>query len=159
MDKSVIRYAREEDISLILKFIKELAKYEKMLDEVIATEDLLRQELFVDNRAEVIFLMVDEKEVGFALFFHNFSTFMGRSGMYLEDLYVLPEYRGFGYGKELFRQVGKIAAERGCGRFEWSCLNWNQPSIDFYRSQGAQSMNEWTVYRIAGDTLKNMIEE
>lgn len=160
MDREVtFRYANENDVGLILKFIKGLAEYEKMSDEVIATEDLLRQELFEKKRAEIIFLVVDRVEVGFALFFHNFSTFLGRSGIYLEDLYVLPEYRGLGYGKAIFRKVGKIAVERECGRFEWSCLNWNQPSIDFYRCQGAQSMDEWTVYRITGDTLKNMAEE
>ena len=106
----------------------------------------------------MIFAVVDEKEVGFALFFHNFSTFLGRSGVYLEDLYVYPEYRGRGYGKALLTKLAKIAVERGCGRLEWWCLDWNKPSIDFYMSLGAEPMDEWTVYRIAGDTLKKMAE-
>ena len=149
-----IRYANENDISLILDFIRQLAVYEKMLDEVVATEDLLKEWLFERKVAEVIFVMEDDIEVGFALFFHNFSTFLGKAGIYLEDLFVKPEYRGKGYGKALIKKLASIAAERNCGRLEWSCLDWNQPSIDFYLSLGAEAMDEWTVYRVTGDTLK-----
>ncbi|MBR3752608.1 MAG: GNAT family N-acetyltransferase, partial [Ruminiclostridium sp.] len=142
----------------ILAFIKDLAAYEKMSDEVIATEDLLREWIFEKKKAEVIFALEGEAEVGFALFFHNFSTFLGRSGLYLEDLFVKPEYRGKGYGKGLLKQLARIALERGCGRMEWWCLDWNQPSIDFYRSLDAEPMSDWTTYRLAGDTLRKMAE-
>ena len=152
------RYAKESDTEQILYFIKELAAYEKMLDEVVATEDLLKEWIFEKKKAEVIFAMEGETEVGFALFFHNFSTFLGRAGIYLEDLFVLPEHRGKGYGKGLLKQLAKIAVERGCGRLEWWCLDWNKPSIDFYLSLGAEPMEDWTVYRIAGDTLIHMAE-
>ena len=150
------RYANSDDTALILCFIKELAKYEQMLDEVIATEELLNEWLFVKKKAEVIFALIDGKEIGFALFFHNFSTFLGRSGIYLEDLYIKPEHRGKGYGKALFKQLAKIAVERKCGRLEWCCLDWNQPSIDFYLSLGAKAMDDWTGYRINGETLKEL---
>lgn len=156
MDQLKYRFAEKKDVSLILYFIKELAKYEKMLDEVVATEDLLEEWIFEKEKAEVIFAMEDDVEVGFALFFHNFSTFLGRAGIYLEDLYVKPEYRGKGYGKGLLKKLAQIAGERGCGRLEWWCLDWNKPSIDFYRSLGAVPMDEWTVYRITGDTLDKM---
>ena len=139
--------------SKILFFIKELAAYEQMSDEVIATEELLKEWIFHQKKAEVIFAVVDDREIGFALFFHNFSTFLGRAGIYLEDLYVMPEYRGKGYGKALLKRLAQIAVERKCGRLEWWCLDWNQPSIDFYLSLGAEPMEEWTVYRIAGDKL------
>ncbi len=152
------RFAERKDVPLILYFIKELADYEKMLDEVVATEQLLEQWLFDKNKAEVIFSMEDGKETGFALFFHNFSTFLGRSGIYLEDLYVKPEYRHKGYGKGLLKKLAEIAVERGCGRLEWWCLDWNRPSIDFYLSMGAQPMEDWTVYRITGDTLTKLAE-
>lgn len=150
------RYANREDTGLILEFIKGLARYEKMEDEVIADEALLEEWIFDKNKAEVIFALEGDKEVGFALFFHNFSTFLGRAGIYLEDLYVLPEYRGKGYGKGLLKTLAKIAVERGCGRLEWWCLDWNNPSIDFYKSLGAEPMSEWTTYRITGETLKNL---
>ena len=150
------RFATEADVGLILQFIRELAEYEKMLPEVVATEELLREWIFEKQKAEVIFAVADGQEVGFALFFHNFSTFLGRAGIYLEDLYVKPEYRGRGYGKGLLKTLAKIAVERGCGRLEWWCLDWNQPSIDFYLSLGAEPMKDWTVYRIAGDTLAEM---
>ena len=152
------RVAEKKDVPLILDFIKELAKYEKMLDQVVATEELLNDWIFDKNKAEVIFAMEDGKEVGFALFFHNFSTFLGRAGIYLEDLYVKPEYRGKGYGRGLLKKLAAIAMERDCGRLEWSCLDWNKTSIDFYNSKGAEPMEEWTVYRIAGDTLRDMAE-
>lgn len=156
MSNLTFRYAMEEDVDKILYFIKELAIYEKMLDEVVATKELLKEWIFEKKKAEVIFAVVDEKEVGFALFFHNFSTFLGRAGIYLEDLYVKPEYRGKGYGKEILKELARIAVERGCGRLEWSCLDWNKPSIDFYLSIGAKAMDEWTGYRLSGDTLKEL---
>lgn len=153
------RFATEKDTALILQFIKELASYEKMLSEVVADEATLKEWIFEKQKAEVIFALEDGKEVGFALFFHNFSTFLGRAGIYLEDLYVKPEYRGKGYGKALIQTLAKIAVERGCGRLEWCCLDWNKPSIDFYLSLGAEPMKDWTVYRIAGDTLKTLGSE
>lgn len=154
----LFRQAERKDVSLILFFIKELARYENMLDEVVADESLLEDWIFDRQKAEVIFAVAGGKEVGFALYFHNFSTFLGRAGIYLEDLFVLPEYRGKGYGKGLLKQLAKIAVERECGRFEWSCLDWNKPSIDFYRSMGAVPMSDWTVYRMTGDTLTKMAE-
>ena len=158
MEKYMFRFAEENDVSLILYFIKELAKYEEMLDEVVATEEILKEWIFDKKKAEVIFVLEDGIEVGFALFFHNFSTFLGRSGIYLEDLYVKPEFRGKGYGKALLKKLAQIAVERGCGRLEWWCLDWNKPSIDFYLSLGAEPMKDWTVYRIAGSTLTQLAE-
>lgn len=155
MNDLIFRYAVREDAALILNFIKELAEYEKLLDEVVATEELLKEWIFDKGKAEVLFAVVDGKEVGIALFFHNFSTFLGRAGLYLEDLYVKKEYRGQGIGKAFLKKLAEIAVGRGCGRFEWSCLDWNQPSIDFYLSMGAKPMDEWTVYRVAGETLEN----
>lgn len=152
------RCAERKDVSLILQFIKELADYEKMLDEVVADENTLEEWIFDKQKAEVIFALENGAEVGFALYFHNFSTFLGRAGIYLEDLYVRPEYRGKGYGKGLLKKLAQIAVERGCGRLEWWCLDWNKPSIDFYLSLGAEAMDDWTVYRIAGDTLRKMAE-
>lgn len=152
------RFAERSDTPLILQFIKELAEYEKMLSEVIADEQTLEEWIFDRNRAEVIFVLDNGVEAGFALFFHNFSTFLGRAGIYLEDLYVRPEYRGKGYGRALLKKLACIAGERGCGRLEWWCLDWNRPSIDFYLSLGAEPMSDWTVYRISGDTLKELAE-
>lgn len=157
MDTQVnFRFAKRQDVPLILKFIRELAEYEKMLDEVVADEAMLEEWLFDKEKAEVIFACLDDKEIGFALFFHNFSTFLGRAGLYLEDLYVLPEYRGNGYGKALLKKLAAIAVERQCGRLEWCCLDWNQPSIDFYLSLGAAPMSDWTTYRITGKTLNDL---
>lgn len=150
------RYAVEKDVPLILAFIKELADYEEMLDQVVATEEMLREWLFVKEKAEVIIGEYDGEAVGFALFFHNFSTFLGRAGIYLEDLYVRPTVRGKGFGKAFLKRLAEIAVERGCGRLEWWCLDWNQPSIDFYLAMGAEPMEDWTVYRIAGDTLTEL---
>ena len=152
------RFADENDCSVILAFIKALADYEKMSDQVVATEDLLKEWIFEKKKAEVLFVCENEKEVGFALFFHNFSTFLGRAGIYLEDLFVLPEYRGKGYGKALLKKLAQITVERGCGRLEWACLDWNRPSIDFYLSLGAAPMDEWTTYRLTGDTLREMAQ-
>lgn len=154
--KPVIRKAEREDVALILEFIKGIAKYEKMGNEVEATVELLEEQLFDKERAEVIFAMEDGKEVGFALFFHNFSTFVGRGGLYLEDLYVYPEYRGKGYGKALFMELVRIANERKCGRMEWVCLNWNTPSIGFYRSMGAVALDEWTTYGLTEETIERL---
>lgn len=156
MASAEFRYAVRSDVPLILKFIRDLADYEKLLGEVVATEALLEEWLFEKEKAEVIFAMDDGREVGFALFFHNFSTFLGRGGIYLEDLFVLPEYRGRGFGKAILKELARIAVERGCGRLEWWCLDWNRSSIDFYLSLGAEPMEDWTVYRLAGDTLKQL---
>ena len=147
------RFAVRADTPKILAFIRALAEYEQMADQVVASEELLERQLFDQNAAEVLFALEDGLEVGFALFFHNFSTFLGRAGLYLEDLYVLPEHRGKGYGKALLRQLARIALHRGCGRMEWWCLDWNRPSIDFYLSLGAEPMSDWTVYRLSGETL------
>lgn len=150
------KYAERKDTALILRFIIELAAYEELENEVVADEKTLEEWIFDKQKAEVIFALENGKEVGFALFFHNFSTFLGRAGIYLEDLYVMPEYRGRGYGKALLKKLAEIAAKRGCGRLEWWCLDWNKPSIDFYLSLGAEAMSDWTVYRIAGDTLTEL---
>lgn len=157
-EKLSFRNAERKDTPLILQFIKKLAEYEKMADEVVADEETLEKWIFDKQKAEVIFALEDGKEIGFALFFHNFSTFLGRAGIYLEDLYVEPEHRKKGYGKALLKKLASIAVERGCGRLEWWCLDWNKPSIDFYLSLGAEPMSDWTVYRITGDTLKNLAE-
>ena len=158
MGNLTFRYATENDCAKILFFIKELAAYENLLDEVVATEELYKEWLFEKKKAEVIFACENGNEVGFALFFHNFSTFLGRAGIYLEDLFVLPEYRGKGYGKAILKQLARIAVERKCGRLEWVCLDWNQPSIDFYLSLGAEPMKDWTVYRLTGQTLTELTE-
>lgn len=155
-DKPRFRAAVRADVPLILTFIRELADYEGMLDEVVADEATLEGWLFDRRAAEVVFALEEGREVGFALFFHNFSTFLGRSGVYLEDLYVRPEHRGKGYGKALLKRLARIALERGCGRLEWWCLDWNRPSIDFYLSMGAEPMSDWTVYRVAGEALAEL---
>jgi len=152
------RFAGENDVGTILYFIRQLAVYEHMEDDVVATEEILREWIFEKGKAEVIFAVEDGRDVGFALFCYNFSTFLGRAGIWLEDLFVLPEYRDKGYGKGLLKQLAKIAVERGCGRLEWYCLDWNQPSIDFYLSLGAVRLDDWTTYRLTGDTLKKMAE-
>ncbi len=153
------RWAVRDDVPLILNLIRALADYEHMLDQVVATEEELAYWLFEAKKAEVLFVQEQGSVVGFALFFHNFSTFLGRAGLYLEDLFVLPEHRGKGYGKGLIQALARIAEERGCGRLEWWCLDWNQPSIDFYRSLGAEAMEDWTVYRVAGATLESLARQ
>lgn len=159
MNRTEFRFATEKDTALILSFIKALAEYEKMSDQVVANEELLREWIFEKKKAEVIFALENGKEVGFALFFHNFSTFLGRAGIYLEDLFVMPEYRGRGHGKGLIRELARITVERGCGRLEWCCLDWNKPSIDFYLSLGARPLDEWTTYRLTGDRLKSFAQD
>ena len=157
-NKVTFRNAERKDTGVILQFVKELAAYEDMSDDVIADESILETLIFDKQKAEVLFAVVDGTEVGFALFFHNFSTFLGRAGLYLEDLFVMPEYRGKGYGKALLKKLASIAVERGCGRFEWVCLDWNKPSIDFYLSLGAEPQADWTIYRMSGDTLTKFAE-
>ena len=153
-----IRTASAEDCGRILQMIRALARYEKMEDQVVATEDMLREWIFEKKKAEVLFATEDGREVGFALFFHHFSTFLGRAGIYLEDLYVLPEYRGKGHGKALLKRLAQITLERGCGRLDWQCLDWNERSIAFYRSLGAEALDDWTGYRLSGQTLEEMAE-
>ena len=150
------QFAVRSDTPEILSFIKALAEYEHMENDVVADVPTLEHWLFDERKAEVLFAVEDGVKVGFALFFHNFSTFLGRAGIYLEDLFVKPEYRGRGYGKGLLTKLAEIAVERGCGRLEWWCLDWNQPSIDFYKSMGAVPMDEWTTFRIAGKTLQKL---
>ncbi len=151
------RFGTVADVPIILRFIRALADYERLAHEVEATEERLRETLFGPRPyAEVVFAIEDDGEVGFALFFHNYSTFLSRPGLYLEDLFVLPESRGKGVGKGLLKRLAQIAIERGCGRFEWWVLDWNEPSIEFYRRQGAVAMDEWTVFRVAGEALESL---
>ena len=159
MSTVTIRPAVPGDEKTSLSFIQALADYEHMSDQVVATPELLREWIFEKKKAEVIFAAAGGREVGFALFFHNFSTFLGRAGIYLEDLFVLPEERGKGYGEALLRELARITVERGCGRLEWACLDWNQPSIDFYiKKMRAVPMEEWTTYRLTGETLERAAE-
>ena len=152
-----IRVAVEEDAPLVLRFITELAEYERLPHECVATLDSIRSTLFGAQRfAEVLIAERGREPAGFALFFHNYSTFLARPGIYLEDLYVRPEHRGHGYGKALLVRLAELAVERGCGRLEWAVLNWNEPAIGFYSSLGARPMNEWTVFRLAGEELKTL---
>ena len=158
MNTMQFRSATRQDVPLVLDFVRRLAAYEHLEDQVVATEEVMEHWLFDENKARVLFAMEGEKEVGIALYFYNFSTFLGRAGIYLEDLFVLPEYRGKGYGKGLLRELARLAVAEGCGRLEWCCLDWNQPSIDFYRSLDAVPMEDWTIYRLTGDSLKAMAE-
>lgn len=154
-----IRKAERKDVALLLEFIKGIARYEKLENEVITDLATLESEMFDHQRAEAVFAVVDGREVGFALYFFNFSTFLGHSGLYLEDLFVWPEYRGRGYGKALLLHLVGIARERHCGRMEWTCLDWNKPSIDFYLSLGAIPMDQWTVYRLDAKALENLAKK
>jgi GNAT superfamily N-acetyltransferase len=154
-----IRKAQPGEESLVLEFIKKLAEYEKCADEVVANEATLRQSLFEERSAEVVFAEEDGVVIGFALFFHNFSTFVGRKGLYLEDLFIIPEKRGKGYGKALLKYLAKLAVERNCGRMEWICLDWNKPALTVYRSIGAIPMEEWTIQRLNEQTLKQFAEK
>ena len=152
-----IRAAVREDVGLILALIRELADYEKLAHEVVADEAGLAVQLFGERpRAEVLIAEVNGEPAGFALFFHNFSTFVGKPGLYLEDLFVRPRFRGLGLGKRLMVRLAQIAVERDCGRFEWSVLDWNAPAIDFYRGLGALGMDDWTVQRVSGDALRSL---
>ena len=155
MPHFTIRPAKETEAGLILEFIKKLAEYEKCSDEVVADEATIYNSIFVEKAAEVIFAEEDGVVIGFALFFHNFSTFVGRKGLYLEDLFIIPEKRGLGYGKAILKYLANIAVERHCGRMEWICLDWNAPSLAFYRSIGAIPMDEWTVQRMHEDVVKS----
>ncbi len=158
MAELTFRDAKREDTPLILEFIKKLADYEKRLDEVIATEDELEKWIFDKKQAEVIFALEDGKEIGFALFFLSFSTYISNVNLHLEDLFIDPEYRGKGYGKALLKKLAKIVVERGYGRFEWTCLDWNKPSIDFYISLGAEKKN-WNVFHLTGENLKKLADD
>ncbi|MFA8437017.1 MAG: GNAT family N-acetyltransferase [Marinifilaceae bacterium] len=159
MNDFSIRCATEGDLSLILNFIHQLADYEKLRNEVVATEEELRKHLFECPKAEVLIGEYKSQPVAFALFFHNFSTFLGKPGIYLEDLFVNPEWRGKGFGKEILAYLAKLAVERNCGRFEWSCLSWNEPAINFYENLGAIPMVEWKVFRLTGKALENLANE
>jgi len=151
-----IRFARENEVGTILSFIKELAEYEKLPNEVTATEELLHKTIFEEHHAQVLFCEVDDTIIGFALFFFNFSTFVGKPGLYLEDLYIKPEMRKRGLGKAFFQVLAQIASENNCGRMEWICLDWNQKSIDFYLNLGAIPLSDWTVYRLTEDKVKGL---
>jgi GNAT superfamily N-acetyltransferase len=157
LDKKIgLRFAGAADIPLILEFIRDLAEYEHLLDQVQVTGEGLRRFIFEEKRAEVIIAEYGEVPGGFALYFHTFSTFMGKPGLYLEDLFVKPPFRGKGIGKALLRAVAGVAAERDCGRLEWACLNWNEPSIAFYKRQGARPLSEWTSYRVTGPQIREL---
>ena len=157
MPEHEIRPGTEEDVPLILSFIRELAEYERLSHEVVASEEMLRESLFGERRvAEVLLGHLDDEPAGFALFFHNFSTFLGRPGIYLEDLYVKPEFRGAGVGRALLVHLARIARERGCGRLEWSVLDWNEPAIGFYKRLGASPVSGWTVYRVTDEALAGL---
>jgi GNAT superfamily N-acetyltransferase len=150
----------EQDVPAILTLIRGLAEYEKLSAEVTATEEGLRKSLFGPERAaEVLIAWADEKPVGFAVYFQNYSTFLGRPGIYLEDLFVLPEWRRHGYGRSLLAEVARVAVERKCGRLEWSVLDWNEPALRFYRSLGAKAMDEWTIHRLTGDAIRRLAEK
>lgn len=150
-----IRAVTPEDCSLLVQLIRELAEYEKLADAMKATADDLHRSIFLEKSAHAVLAFAAEEVIGFALYFFNYSTFVGRKGLYLEDLYIRPEYRGKGYGKALFLYLIQVAQDEACGRMEWSVLNWNTPAIDFYKSLGAQAMNEWTVYRLDPNRFKN----
>ena len=157
MSELKFRPAIRQDVPLVLDFVRRLAAYEHLEDQVVATEEVMEHWLFDENKARILFAMEGEKEVGIALYFYNFSTFLGRAGIYLEDLFVLPEYRGRGYGKGLLRELARLAVAEGCGRLEWCCLDWNQPSIDFYRSLDAVPMEDWTIYRLTAEKIDELL--
>jgi GNAT superfamily N-acetyltransferase len=149
----VLRFAGEKDIPLIMEFIRALAEYERLLDKVTATEEGLKKALFEKKIAEALICEYQGVPAGFAVYFHNFSTFVGKPGIYIEDIFVKPEFRGKGLGKLLLTRIAGIAVERDCGRLEWTCLDWNEPSIAFYKSQGAVPLSDWTIYRVTGEAL------
>jgi len=154
-----IRPAEESDVKLILQFIKGLGEYEKLSNEVVANEEKLHKTLFQQKMAEVILGEYKDEAVGFALFFHNYSTFLGQAGIYLEDLFIIPEMRGKGFGKTMLKHLAKLAIERDCGRLEWACLDWNEPSICFYKGLGAKALDDWTIFRVTGETLVEMAKD
>ncbi|HEY6070571.1 MAG TPA: GNAT family N-acetyltransferase [Chthoniobacterales bacterium] len=159
MEKIIIRSATVTDVPIILELIRALAEYERAPNDVVATEQILQETLFGKKpAAEVLLLFENELAAGFALFFHNFSTWIGRPGLYLEDLFVRPEHRGKGYGRALLIELAKIARERNCGRMEWAVLNWNEPAIEFYRKLGAKPMDEWTVFRLTRDEIARLAD-
>jgi GNAT superfamily N-acetyltransferase len=158
MCELIIRPAEKRDIALILGFIRELAEYERLDDQVTATEEILEEWIFKKQRAEVLIGERDGQPVGYALFFYNFSTFLGKSGIYIEDVYVRPQYRKRGYGKEFFKHIAGLCRDRGCGRLEWACLDWNKPSIKFYLSLGAVPLDDWTLYRLTGEGIVKLAE-
>ncbi|MEE2658922.1 MAG: GNAT family N-acetyltransferase [Candidatus Latescibacterota bacterium] len=156
-DRVLLRLATAEDVDLVFDFVHQLAEYEKLAHEVVADVAQLKRSLFGQRpAAEVLFAFVDDMPAGFAVFFHNFSTFLGKPGIYLEDLFVLPKLRRRGIGKRLLQRIAQLAVERGCGRFEWSVLDWNDPAKEFYRRHGAEPMEEWTVYRVTGESLQQL---
>ena len=160
VERFTIRKASQEDLSLILSFVKELAEYERLLHEVVATEETLQESLFGERKvAEVIFGELDSEPVAFAVFFHNYSTFLGRQGIYIEDLFVRPHMRGLGLGRAMFAHIARMAKERGCGRLDWWVLDWNEPAIMFYKSLGSVPMSAWTVHRLTGQALERLAEE
>ncbi|MDR0624352.1 MAG: GNAT family N-acetyltransferase [Treponema sp.] len=158
-EHTLLRFAEKKDAPLLLQFIRALAEYEHLEDQVQAEEKNLKKYIFDDKRAEALICEYDGTPAGFALFFHTFSTFVGRPGLYIEDLFVKPEFRGRGLGKLLLVFTAKVAAERNCGRLEWACLNWNEPSIAFYKSQGARPLSEWTTYRVTGEELGKLAQQ
>jgi GNAT superfamily N-acetyltransferase len=158
-DNGTVRFAEEKDVALIFEFIRGLAEYERMTDEVTATEEGLRKTIFHDKKAEVLICEYDGTPVGFSLFFHNYSTFLGKPGIYIEDLFINPEWRGKGLGKGILKFLAQLTVDRDCGRLEWCCLDWNEPSIQFYLKQGAIPMSGWTTYRLTGDKLKDLADK
>ncbi|MDR3259694.1 MAG: GNAT family N-acetyltransferase [Fusobacteriaceae bacterium] len=152
-EDTVLRFAERKDVPIIFDFIRGLAEYEHLSDQVEASEDVLEKYIFDEQKVEVLICEYKTKPVGFALYFHNFSTFLGRPGIYIEDIFVYPEYRGKGIGKAILKTIASIVVDRNYGRLEWACLDWNEPSIEFYKKQGAIPMDEWTTYRVTGDNL------
>ena len=159
MSEFTIRPARADETGVVLDLIRQLAAYEKCSDEVVADENTLHHSLFVEHSAEVLLGEEDGAVVGFALFFHNFSTFVGRKGLYLEDLFIIPEKRGRGYGKAFLRHLARLAEERGCGRMEWVCLDWNAPALRLYRSIGAAPLDDWTIQRLDEKAIRRFAEQ
>lgn len=159
VSKFSIREAQKEDVGIILQLIKELAAYENLLDKVTASEEVLVDSIFTKKKAEVILAEYEGKPIGYALYFYNFSTFLGRHGVYLEDIYIRSEYRGMGFGRKILSFIAKRAKEQGCERFEWACLNWNEPSMKFYKEMGAHPMDEWVIYRLENKALMNLTKE
>jgi len=158
IDGFEIRAAVVDDLPLILRFIKELAEYERMKDDVVTTEEILKESIFSEGSNTAVLLgFYNEEPIGFAIYYHNFSSFLGKNGIYLEDLYVTPDARGKGFGKALFIRLAEIARDEGCGRLEWAVLDWNEPAIDFYKNIGAVGMDEWTVFRLNRKAIESLV--